>query len=86
MRQVRARTTSRNAALRFVLISLGFVLVNLWLQLRWRFCQVKQPHGPRQIDAKRFELARMISFLQHAIEQVYGVVWFIEATVAPLGV
>jgi hypothetical protein len=28
----------------------------------------------------------MITFLQHAIEQVYGVVWFIEATVAPLGV
>jgi putative transposase len=86
MRQVRARTTSRNAALRFVLISLGFVLVNLWVELRWRFCQVKQPHGPRQIEAKRFELARMISFLQHAIEQVYGVVWFIEATVPPLGV
>jgi len=86
MGHVRAWTTSRNAALRFLLMSLGFILVNLWLELRWRFCQIKQRHGPRQIDTRRFELQRMISFLNHAIHKIYGVVLFIEADVEPLGV
>jgi putative transposase len=86
MRQVRAWTTSRNAALRFLLMGLGFILVNLWLELRWHFCQIKQPHGPRQIDTQRFELQRMRAFLRRAIEKIYGVVSFIEADVAPLGV
>ncbi|MBV7327204.1 transposase [Chloroflexi bacterium TSY] len=41
MRKVRAWTTSRNGALRFLLISLGFILVNFWIELRHRFCQLK---------------------------------------------
>ena len=86
MRQVRAWTTSRNAALRFLLMGLGFILVNLWLELRWRFCQVKQPHGPRQIDTRRFELQRMCAFLRRAIESIYGAMSFIEADVEPLGI
>ena len=86
MRQVRAWTTSRNAALRFLLMSLGFILVNLWLELRWRFCQVKQRRGPRKIDVKRFELQRMLAFLNRAIDGIYGAVSFIEADVEPLGV
>jgi putative transposase len=86
MRQVRAWSTSRNAALRFLLMSLGFILVNLWLELRWRFCQVKQRRGPRKIDVKRFELQRMLAFLTRAIDRIYGVVSFIVADVVPLGV
>lgn len=86
MRQVRAWTTSRNTALRFLLMGLGFILVNLWLELRWHYCQVKQPHGPRQIDTRRFQLQRMCAFLRRAIERVYGVVSCIEADVEPLGV
>lgn len=85
MRQVRAWTTSRNGALRFLLMSLGFILINLWVELRWRFCQIKQ-RGRRQIDAKRFELQRLVCFLNRAIQKIYGVVSFIQADVAPLGV
>jgi putative transposase len=85
MRQVRARTTSRNGALRFLLMSLGFILINLWVELRWRFCQIKQ-RGRRQIDTKRFELQRLTSFLNRAIQKIYGVVSFIQADVEPLGV
>jgi putative transposase len=84
MRLVRAWTTSRNGALRFLLMSLGFILVNLWVELRWRFCQIKQ-RGRRQIDTKRFELQRLLSFLNRAIEKIYGFVSFIVADVPPLG-
>jgi len=85
MRKVRAWTTSRNGALRFLLISLGFILINLWVELRWRFCQVKQC-GRRQIDAKRFELQRLVCFLDRAVQKIYGVIACIRADVAPLGV
>ncbi len=85
MRQVRAWTTSRNGALRFLLMSLGFILINLWVELRWRFCQIKQ-RGRRQIDTKRFELQRLVGFLNRAIQKIYGVISFIRADVEPLGV
>jgi putative transposase len=85
MRQVRAWTTSRNGALRFLLMSLGFILINLWVELRWRFCQIKQ-RGRRQIDAKRFELQRLANFLNQAVQRIYGVVSFIQADVEPIGV
>ena len=84
MRQVRAWTTSRNGALRFLLMSLGFILLNLWLELRHRFCQLKQ-QGRRKIDTKRFELQRLLSFLNQAINNIYGLVSFISAEVEPLG-
>ncbi len=85
MRLVRAWTTSRNGALRFLLMSLGFILINLWVELLWRFCQIKQ-RGRRQIDTKRFELQRLVSFLNQAIHKIYGSVSFIRADVQPLGV
>ena len=84
MRQVRAWTTSRNGALRFLLMSLGFILINLWLELRHRFCQLKQ-QGRRKIDTKRFELQCLVSFLNQAIIKIYGLVSFISADVQPLG-
>jgi len=85
MRQVRAWTTSRNGALRFLLISLSFILVNLWIELRWCFCQIKQ-RGQRQLDPNRFRLQRLVTFLNLAIHKIYAVVSFIRADVVPLGV
>jgi len=70
MRQVRTWPTFRNAALRFSLMGLDFILFNLWVELRYRFCQVKLPRRSRQNDINRSELERMISCLNHAIEQV----------------
>ncbi len=49
-RKARARTASRNAALRFVLMGISFILVNLWLQLRWCYAQVAR-RGRRRIAA-----------------------------------
>jgi hypothetical protein len=83
MRTTHAKTTSRNAALRFFLIALAFILVNVWVALRWRFCQVPR-RGGRQLDKKRFQLKRMIRFLRRAIENTYGTVDVIQAIAVPL--
>jgi putative transposase len=83
MRATHAKTTSRNAALRFFLIALAFILVNVWLTLRWRFCQIPR-HGGRQVDKNHFQLQRMIRFLRRAIEDTYGTVDVIQAIALPL--
>lgn len=83
MRHVHAMTTSRNAAVRFFLIALAFVLVNLWITLRWRLCQIPR-QGGRLIDRKRLELQRLVRFLIRAIEQAHNPVTVIHATVQPI--
>lgn len=83
MRCTHAKTTSRNPALRFFLLALAFILVNVWLTLRWRFCQIPR-RGGRQIDKKQFELQRMSCFLKRAIERAYGTVDEIQAVAQPL--
>lgn len=85
MRQVRAWTTSRNPALRFLLLGLAFILVNLWVILRWHYTQVPR-RGGRQLNPTQFELQRLANFLNRAIEAKYGVVSSIRALAPPLGV
>jgi len=83
MRTIHAQTTARNAALRFFLIALAFILVNVWVTLRWRFCQ--QPRrGGRLVDKDHFQLQRMGRFLRRAIERTYGTVDAIQALSVPL--
>ena len=60
MRQVRAWTTSRNPALRFLLIALGFILVNLWQTLRWYYCQALKRKG-RQLVPRTGHLSQSAS-------------------------
>ncbi len=43
MRQLRIRSNSRNPAMRFLFLALGLILVNVWIALRFHFCQI-----PRQ--------------------------------------
>jgi putative transposase len=76
--QVRGWTTAKNPAYRFVLLALAFVLLNVWVLLRWRFTQVPR-RGGRWLDAHRFPLRRFVSFLQHALEAWYGCVQAITA-------
>jgi len=67
----RGGTTAKNAAYRFVLIALGFVLLNVWLHLRGIFTQVPR-QGGRWLDVTRFRLTRFAKFLQQALEEWYG--------------
>jgi putative transposase len=83
--QVRGWTTAKNPAYRFVLLALAFVLLNVWVQLRWRFTQVPR-RGGRWLDTHRFPLRRFVTFLQHALEAWYGCVQAITAPALPQGV
>jgi putative transposase len=71
-------TTSPNPAYRFVLIGLGFLLLNLWVHLCWLYTQVAR-RGRRTQDAELFRQARFINFLKHALERIYGTVSEITA-------
>ena len=80
--QVRGWTTSPNAAYRFVLIALSFILLNVWLGLRWLFTQMPR-RGRRWLDTQRFQLTRFARFIRRALELHYGSVSEIVAVVAP---
>ncbi len=73
LEQVRARTTSPNAALRFMLMGLALLLINRWIRLHWQFLRVPG-RGPRRVARWAFRLDRMVRFLTRAIERHYGVV------------
>ncbi len=83
MRHTHAVTTSQNPLLRFFLISVAFLLVNLWITLRWHFCQVPR-RGGRTVNKKLYELQRQCHFLSRVIQKLYGVVTTIHAQVEPL--
>jgi putative transposase len=80
--QVRGWTTAKNPAYRFVLLALAFVLLNVWIHLRWLFTQVPQ-RGGRWLDTHRFPLPRFVKFLQRALEAWYGCVRAITAPALP---
>ena len=80
--QVRGWTTSPNAAYRFVLIALSFILLNVWLYLRWLYTQIPC-RGRRWLDTKRFQLMRFAKFIRRALENCYDPVGEISAVVAP---
>ena len=77
LEQVRARTTSPQAALRFLLMGLALLIVNIWIGLHWGFLQVPG-RGPRRVARWRFRLERMARFLTRAIERYYGVVTAVD--------
>jgi IS4 transposase len=80
--QVRGWTTAKNPASRFVLLALAFVLLKVWVHLRWLFTQVPQ-RGGRWLDTQRFPLPRFVKFLQRALEAWYGCVRTITAPALP---
>jgi DDE family transposase len=73
MEQVRARTTSPNPALRFLLMGVALLIVNMWIHLHLLFLRLPG-RGPRRVARWRFRLDRMTRFLTRAVERFYGVV------------
>ena len=80
--QVRGWTTSPNPAYRLVLLTLSFVLLNVWVHLRWLYAQVPR-RGRRWLKTKLFQLRRMAKFMRRALERQYGCTTTIQAVAAP---
>ncbi|NUM47561.1 MAG: hypothetical protein HUU38_22900 [Anaerolineales bacterium] len=85
LRRLRATTTSRNPAFRFFLLSLGLILTNVWVFLRWEFARL-QAVGPRRVNAPLFRLHRFIKFLIRTIENLYGTISAIPTHCSPQSV
>jgi putative transposase len=84
-RRVRILTTSINPALRFFLLGLALVLVNIWVRLRWTF--TRQPgRGPRRVATDRLRFHRFVHLLMRAVEDAYGVIMAIPTHVSPQSV
>ena len=83
MRQTHAITTSRNPAFRFFLLGIAFLILNLWVRLRWLFCQIPR-RGGRTVHKKSYELQRHRRFLAQAIDAIYIPVSCIHALAVPL--
>jgi len=73
LEQVRARTSSRNPAVRFRLMGIALMISNMWIRLHWRYLRLSGS-GPRRGARWCFRLDRMMRFLTRAIERFYGVV------------
>jgi putative transposase len=69
--RLRARTTSRNPAFRFLLLGLALLLLNIWVMLRFLATRLIQP-GPTRLDEDLFRLHRFIAFLRRSIEKAFG--------------
>jgi len=85
LRRLRATTTSRNPALRFFLLSLGLILTNVWVFLRWEFARL-QSTGPRRVHEALFRLHRFARLLIRDIERVYGTISAIPTAYSPQSV
>jgi hypothetical protein len=76
-KKVRGWTTSSNAAYRFVLMGMSFVLTNIWQELQEKWTRIAQV-GRRVWNKQKFRLKRFVNFLRKAIENLYGIVNKIE--------
>ena len=85
LRRLRATTTSRNPALRFFLLSLGLILTNVWVFLRWEFARL-QSTGPRRVNEPLFRLHRFSRLLIRSIESLYGTISAIQTLRSPQSV
>ncbi len=70
-KKVRGWTTSANAAYRFVLMGMSFVLTNIWQELQEKWTR-KQQVGRRTWNWEKFRLKRFVNFLRKAIENLLG--------------
>jgi putative transposase len=72
MNQVRARTTSRSAALRLFLMTVAFLLLNLWSYVKWQHLFVPHQRGPRQVLHHLLPLYRWRAWLWEMVKQRLG--------------
>ena len=65
-----------------MLLALAFVLLNVWLHLRWIFTQVPR-RGRRRLDTARLQLTRFTLFIRRTLESLYGCRQVVTAPAVP---
>jgi hypothetical protein len=70
MNRVRIRTTSPDPAIRFLFLTIAFLLLNLWRILNWQYLAVPR-QGGRYLDESLFRLRTFINFLADAISEIH---------------
>lgn len=78
LHQVRARTSSRNPALRLLLVGLALLLVNLWVLLRRTWVQMTR-YGER-VRVVELTLERVADALIDSLKQLLGVIPVFQVT------
>jgi hypothetical protein len=71
-----------NPALRFFLLSVGLLLVNVWAFLRWEFPRRIAP-GPRRVNPSLFRFHRFTRFRIRAVDHHYGILMSMAAYQSP---
>jgi hypothetical protein len=71
MNTMRARTSSRSAALRLFLVAVALLLLNLWAYVKWQILFRSHP-GPRQVLHHLLPLARWRLWLWEMVKQRLG--------------
>ncbi len=73
--------------MRFIYMSLGFILVNVWLTLKFLYTQVpKCDRNGRPLNHALFRLKSFASFLRHTVERIYSFKTSITASALLIGV
>ena len=70
MNRVRIRTTSPDPAIRFLFLTIAFMILNLWRILNWQYLAVPR-QGGRYLDESLFRLRTFINFLADAISEIH---------------
>jgi len=71
--QARARTASRRAGLRLLLVGIAIVLHNLWVWLKWAVASWPR-RGGRKVWQKGLPFRRLLFFLAQAVQRRLGTV------------
>ena len=68
--------------MRFFLLSVGLILTNAWVFLRWEFARLLAV-GPRRVEEARLRFHRFSRFLIRSIEYRYGTICAIPTHQSP---
>jgi len=85
MEKARARTTSHNAALRFLFMGLALLLHNIRIALHWTYLRIRG-RGPRRVAYQYFREDRMLRFLSRAVETIYSAVALVDPPNVKIGI
>ncbi|MDX1919394.1 MAG: ISH3 family transposase [Candidatus Caenarcaniphilales bacterium] len=68
----RIKTTAKNPIIRFLFVTLAFLIINIWIYLLWQYVSRKR-RGSRKILSNLFTLKQMLEFLRQTIDLRYEV-------------